>query len=445
MRSATSVVATMKALGLVLTVAMSVPAAGAQGKAELNRVTRVQIRGEAVEITAARPPSFTTFNLADPPRLVIDVAEAVFAGVPGTISGAGPISGIKTVSYGSGSAAIARLVIGLERELETDIESKGNVLVVRVLGGGSAPVVAMGDADRAAQEKKAAEATRRAEEERAAQEKAAREASERAEAERRARAESEKAAREEAARQAEAQKKAAAEAARRAEEERAQREKAERERIANEKAEQQRAEREKAAREKAEREQAAREKAEQARRDAEARGQAEEAARREARERAEQERKAREESGQKARDERIAQQKAEREAVEHARRESEERRKREQEASRQAEAERRKRAQEVSAQAEAERRAREQERREAARAAGSTRVASAPGAGDPQRTVALVGFRPEGHTSRVFIRTDAPAQFEIREADETTIVVALPNTRIGSSNNARFLDTSFFD
>src|SRR5919106_1562008 len=236
----------MKATGpwVAFTAALALPAgAWAQGKAELNRVTRVQVRGNAVEITATRPPSFTTFNLADPPRLVIDVAEAVFAGVPGTISGAGPISGIKTVSYGSGSAAIARLVIGLERELETDIESKGNVLVVRVLGGGSAPVVAMGDADRVAQEKKAAEATRRAEEERAAQDKAAREASERAEAERRARAESEKAAREEAARQAEAQKKAAAEAARRAEEERAQREKAERERIANEKAEQQRAER----------------------------------------------------------------------------------------------------------------------------------------------------------------------------------------------------------
>jgi colicin import membrane protein len=377
----------MKATGLwlALIVAVAPPAlVRAQGKSGLNRVTRVQIRGEAVEITASRPPSFTTFNLADPPRLVIDVAEAVFAGVPGTIAGGGAIAGIKTVSYGSGSAAIARVVIGFERELETDIETSGSVLVVRVLGGGS-PVVASGGAeraaqekaaaeaqkraqdDRAAQEKGAAEAQKRAQDDRAAQEKAAREAAARAEADRRARAESEKASREEAARQAEAQRKAAEDAAKRAGAERAAAETAKRE--------------------------------------------AAETAKREAAETAKRE----------------AAETAKREAAETAKREAEERRRRDQEARLDAQ----RRAQGAAA--------------EGRRVSEGARVASADTRGGGRRTLALVGFRPEGHTSRVFIRTDAPAQFEIREADGKTIVVALPNTRIGSRNNARFLDTSFFD
>jgi colicin import membrane protein len=471
----------MKATGLwlALIVAVAPPAlVRAQGKSGLNRVTRVQIRGEAVEITASRPPSFTTFNLADPPRLVIDVAEAVFAGVPGTIAGGGAIAGIKTVSYGSGSAAIARVVIGLERELETDIETSGSVLVVRVLGDGS-PAVASGGAERAAQEKAAAEAQKRAQDDRAAQEKGAadaqkraqddraaqekatREAAARAEADRRARAESEKASREEAARQAEAQRKAAEVAAKRAGAERAQREKAERER-----AEQERAER----RQSSDREKVEREKAE-------------ETARREARARAEEQRTAREEAAGKAREERIAQQKAEREAAETAKREVAETAKREvaetakrmaqqkaermaqQKAEREA-AETAKRGAAETAKREAaetakreaeERRKRDQVARleaqrraqgaaaEGRRVSEGPRVVSAETREGGRRTLALVGFRPEGHTSRVFIRTDSPAQFEIREADGKTIVVALPNTRIGSPNNARFLDTSFFD
>lgn len=449
----------MKSTELWLALALALPAmASAQGKVELNRVTRVQIRGQAVEITATRPPSFTTFNLADPPRLVIDVAEAVFSGVPGAIAGSGGISGVKTVSYGTGSAAIARVVIGFERELETDIETSGNLLVVRVLGAG-APAVATGNLDagaakRAEEEQRAAEreASKRAAEERVAQEKAAREAANRAEAERKARAESEKAAREEAARQAEAQRRAEAEAAKLAEDERRALEKAERERIERERAEQKRAEQQRAEREKAEQQRTEREKAEQLRAERESRRQAEV----EARQRAEEERRAREEAARKAREERIAQQKAEREAAGAAKREAEAQRKREQqarlEAARNADAQRRA---EEKERREAAARAREEtqraaavarrQREEARRSSEVQRVASADAGGNSRRTLALVGFHPSGQVSRVFIRTDAPAPFEIREADDKTIVVALPNTRIGSSNNARFLDTSFFD
>ncbi|HYX90623.1 MAG TPA: AMIN domain-containing protein, partial [Myxococcaceae bacterium] len=104
---------------------------------------------------------------------------------------------------------------------------------------------------------------------------------------------------------------------------------------------------------------------------------------------------------------------------------------------------------------EAEARARDEARRaaaearrardEARRTAGSQRVASAEGGRLPRRTLSFVGFRPSEHASRVFIRTDAPAHYEIREADEKTIVVALANTGIAVRNTARFLDTSFFD
>ena len=44
----------------------------------------------------------------------------------------------------------------------------------------------------------------------------------------------------------------------------------------------------------------------------------------------------------------------------------------------------------------------------------------------------------------MFIRTNAKAAYSLEEKDERTVVVVLPHTRIGSENNTRFLDTSFF-
>ena len=54
----------------------------AQDRVQLNSITRIEVKGNTVEITGSRRPNFTTFTLPDPPRLVIDISEAVFADVP---------------------------------------------------------------------------------------------------------------------------------------------------------------------------------------------------------------------------------------------------------------------------------------------------------------------------------------------------------------------------
>src|SRR5436190_1126113 len=96
--------------------------AHAQDRVSLNAITRIEVRGNVLEIAGTKKPSFTTFTLPEPPRLVIDFSEAVFQGVPADLKiNDGTITSIKTAGYGSASAAIARIVIGFERDLETDI------------------------------------------------------------------------------------------------------------------------------------------------------------------------------------------------------------------------------------------------------------------------------------------------------------------------------------
>ena len=126
-------------LGSVLVPALAL---GAQGRVELNTISSVQVRGATVEITGSRKPNFTTFTMSDPPRLIIDISEAVFAGVPGEIPvGDGTMTAIRTASYGSDASAIARVLVGFERDVETDLRTSGNTLVVRV-GGAQAPPAA---------------------------------------------------------------------------------------------------------------------------------------------------------------------------------------------------------------------------------------------------------------------------------------------------------------
>ncbi|MEW6435523.1 MAG: AMIN domain-containing protein, partial [Myxococcota bacterium] len=176
--------------------------ASAQDRVQLNSITRIEVKGTTVEITGSKKPSFTTFTLSDPPRLVIDVSEAVFVDVPKEQKiGAAGITGIKTATFGSESAAIARILIGFEQEVETDIATSGTTLLVKLPPD-------PGEQKRLAQAK--IEAERQARLQRDAEEKA------RLEADRAARAEADRLAREEAEKKrlAEAEAKAKAEAER---------------------------------------------------------------------------------------------------------------------------------------------------------------------------------------------------------------------------------------
>jgi len=422
----------MKASAVWLLGVMLVPmvALAQAPAADVNTITAVQVNGGTVSIIGTKKPNFTTFTMTDPPRLVIDISEAVFSGVSEEVLvGNGTVTGIRTASYGSDASAIARVLIGYEREVETDIQANGNQLVVRVAGGGgqavaqapAAPVeqpavaaqpttdgtaaqaAAAAQADRQAQEKAAAQAAAAAEADRQAQEKAAAQAAASAQqdaaAERKrqeeARAETQR--QEEAARAA-AQAQAAEEKKRQQEEARASAKSAEEERRAAAQA---------AAEEKKRQQEEARASAKSA--EEERRASAQAAAEEKKRQAA------------AAAEERKAQAAAA----------AEERRQRQEEAR----ASRDSRKQETVAMAEPPR---ERPRREVSGGSDASAEVSSR-----RKRMTLVGFQQQSGASRVFIRTNEPVRYTASE-DGRAVVVELENTRIDQSNHTRPLDTSFF-
>jgi len=453
----------MKAIGLSLLVCVLVPvvALAQEGKADLNTITSVTVRGGTVEIVGTKKPNFTTFTMTDPPRLVIDISEAVFSGVKEDQAvGNGTISGIRTASYGSDESAIARVLIGYEREVETDIQATGNSLVVNVQGGGGAAVAARptaptgtapagtgttpgGNAEQATvaartdqqqQERAAADATAAAQVDRQAQERAAANATAAAQVDRQAQERAAADAAAAARADAEARKQAEARAAadRKAQEEAA--------RVAAQQAEKERLQQEReakaasAASEKQRREEEARAAAEEKKRQqAEAQASAASAAEEKKRQQAEERERQRAEAQAAAEEKKRQQQEARASAEDKKREQAEERQRQREEA--QAAAEEKKRQPQESrqtrvAQAETPR----AEPRQGDRVAGSS----------GRTTMTLVGFAQESSASRVFLRTTQPVEFNVTEGEKVVFVV-LENTGIAESNNTRPLDTSFFD
>jgi hypothetical protein len=448
----------MKAIMVALLACVMVPALAlaqeGQAPGNLNTITGVNVTGGRVEIVGTKKPNFTTFTMTDPPRLVIDISEAVFSGVGEEITvGNGTITGIRTASYGSDESAIARVLIGYEREVETDIQASGNALVVSVAGSGGAavaerPTPAPGtapaaaatapgttpaatpgataeqsavaaQADRQQQEKAAAQSAVAAQADRQQQEKAAaqstaaaqadRQQQEKAAAQSTAAAQADVEARRQAQARAEADRKAQEEAARVSAQQAQQ-------------AEQRRLQEERAAKEAA----AA---AEKQRQQDEARAAAEE--------------KKRQQTDERSRREAEAQA-----AAEAKKRQQDEARAAAEEKKRLAAEERQARREE--AQAAAEERKREQAEARQARVAQAETPRRAPVQGDSagvssrSKTMTLVGFQQAPTGSRVFVRTNEPVRYNVSEGNRE-VVLELENTRIAESNNTRSLNTSFFD
>ena len=415
----------MKAIMVALLACVMVPALAlaqeGQAPGNLNTITGVNVTGGRVEIVGTKKPNFTTFTMTDPPRLVIDISEAVFSGVKEEITvGNGTITGIRTASYGSDDSAIARVLIGYEREVETDIQTSGNALVVSVAGSGGAPAVAERPAAAAPdttapaatattpgatseQAAVAAQADRQQQEKAAAQSAAAAKAEAEAQRQAQARAEADRKAQEEAAKLATQQA---------------------------QQAEKQRLQDEKAAKEAAT-------AAEKHRQQDQARAAADEKKRQQADEKAR-----REAEAQAAADTRKRQQDEARAAAEEKKRQAaEERQARLEEA--QAAAEER--------QAAAEERKRQQaEARQPRVAQAETPRRAAPEQGDSagvssrRKTMTLVGFKQETTGSRVFVRTNEPVRYSVTE-NNRVVVLELENTSIAESNNTRSMNTSFFD
>jgi hypothetical protein len=438
-------VVTLLAVGLLPLVAWA-----QEGKVELNTITGVQVSGGTVQIVGSKKPNFTTFTMSDPPRLVIDISEAVFSGVQDEIAVSnGVITGIRTASYGSDESAIARVLIGFERDWETDLQASGTSLVVRVMTGGAAPVAqaqpapaegtpggqgtaVVSPADRTQQERAAADSATAAQTDRTQQERAATDANAAAQADRerqeREAAAAAKARADEDARQAQAR----ADADRKAQEEAA--------RVAAAQAEKERRDQERVV--------AAAAAEEQKRQQAEARTAAEEQKRQQAADA----RAAAEERTRQAAEARERQQAEARAAVEERKRqEAEARTRREEEAQAAADAKRVAR-EDARARAAEEKAQRAAEARATAETRQQPRVAQAgPPQGEPvsvssrRKTLMLVGFRQESDASRVFIRTNEPVRYNVLNEGDRMLVLELENTRISESNNTLPLDTSFFD
>jgi len=438
----------------------------AQEKVELNAITSVKVNGSTVEITGSKKPNFTTFTMTDPPRLVIDISEAILKGVPEEMRvNTELITGLRSANYGSDSSAIARVLIGYDRDVETDIQVNGNVLAVKVLDGTSPavaqaptepeqPLVAANGPTAAEAQAAATQATQASQQDRAAQERAAAEAAATAK-----KTDEELRKQEEAARVAAAKK---AEEDRRAQELAAAEEKKRQEALARAEVE---------AKKQAELDEKKR-KQEEARAEAEAKKQAELDEKRRKAEEAEQRRLAALEEKKRKSEEARAEAEAKRQA------EADEKKRRAEEAEQRRLAaleEKKHKSEEARAGAEAKkaqeaeekkRRAEEAEQRRLAaleekkhreEGAGGSRVASAevPRRTEPQstpseapsgkrKTLEIVGFQQQTGGSRVYVRTNEPVSYKVSEG-RNEIVLMLENTQIGKGNNTRALDTSFFD
>ena len=385
---------------------------------DLNFISAVEVKDEGssvvVSVTGSKPPNFTTFSMADPPRFVLDLSEARFKGVPEDL----PINDklilvVKNLSYGSDATSIARIMIAFAVDVDPpDVQAQGSSLVVRIVKPTVVGRTAVAQADPAAAQRarEQEEAQRRAEAE--AQAQAQIQAQAQAQAEAQARAEAEKRA------QDEVQAKVAKDAELQAAELKA----AEEARLADARRAQEEAQAKADALKQAE------PKASEA--DAIAALDAELKAGDEARAA-----RAREAQGESDRLEAIAAAKAEadRKKLEERDAKADAKRQRaEAIAAAKAEADRKKQeAAELKAEA---RQQREEAIAAAKREAGTTASAQ----------VREIGFRQMPGVSRVFLRTSVPPRFTIQDVGENLIRVELENTRVARRNDARFLDTSFF-
>ncbi|QDE67840.1 MULTISPECIES: AMIN domain-containing protein [Myxococcus] len=401
----------------------------------LNTITAVQVNGGTVTISGSQKANFTTFTMTDPPRLVIDISEAVFSDVPEEIQvGNGTVTAIRTASYGSEASSIARVLIGYEREAEADIQANGNQLVVRVAGGGGPAVAQAPGTEQPQAGSSAADAAAAAAAERQAQEKAAADAAAAARAER------------------EAQEKAAADAAaaaKRDAEADAKRQEEARAAVQRQQEEQARAEADRKRQEEASRASAQAAADEKRRQEESAKASAQAAA---------EEKRRQEEVAQSAADERRAQQQAAAEEQDRrkaaARAEAEQRKAAQQSAAEerraaaQAAAEERRAQQEAAAeerrQRQAEARAsRESRQKQAVEPSRPSSSGSEASVSSRRKTLTLVGFQQQSGASRVFIRTNEPVSYSVSERGRS-VVLELENTRVDASNNTLPLDTSYF-
>jgi type IV pilus assembly protein PilQ len=120
--------------------AMLAVAAPAAGAAAQNRVASVEVDGPRVVVHGTARPDFTVFKLADPARLVVDLASADVTGAkaPAAVHKDG-IAGVSVAQFDEGESRVGRVVVALEGDSKYDVAARGNDLVVTLSPAELAP------------------------------------------------------------------------------------------------------------------------------------------------------------------------------------------------------------------------------------------------------------------------------------------------------------------
>src|SRR6267378_2193768 len=115
---------------LAAILAVAAPAALA---AAPNRVGSVEVDGPRVVVHGSARPDFTVFRLADPARLVVDLASAdvAQARAPAAVHKDG-IAGVSVAQFDEGESRVGRVVVALEADAKYEAVASGNDLVVTV-------------------------------------------------------------------------------------------------------------------------------------------------------------------------------------------------------------------------------------------------------------------------------------------------------------------------
>ena len=116
-----------------LAVAMLAAAAPAALAAAPNRVASVEVDGPRVIVHGSARPDYTVFKLADPTRLVVDLASAdvTQASAPTAVHKDG-IAGISVAQFDEGESRVGRVVVALEGDSKYEVATRENDLVVTI-------------------------------------------------------------------------------------------------------------------------------------------------------------------------------------------------------------------------------------------------------------------------------------------------------------------------
>lgn len=107
-------------------------------------------KGAQVVIAGNHAPTFTVFRLADPARVVVDLAGADVSAVRGPRDGKGPVVGVAVSQFSDDKTAVGRVVVAIADEARYDVRAVGDSVVVAVTGGAHADLVAVkGEAPKA--------------------------------------------------------------------------------------------------------------------------------------------------------------------------------------------------------------------------------------------------------------------------------------------------------